>query len=121
MVLPASTQGLSSNWPAATWLKKCWQPFLEHSLAIQEVYWTESGFILSSDYRENFHDNYYIMDSMGTPGTRADYCFQNSEEDIFVLKSDAKEYAKEKLDDMFIQRQKSLIKEYNEAKKAWEL
>lgn len=97
------------------YLEKSWQPFLHHDINISEVYWTESGFINRSEYRKDFNDAYYVYIGTYPPGNRADCCFQVSEDDLFVLIEDAKEYAKEKLDKMYIQRCQSLLGEYKEA------
>ena len=94
-----------------SWDSKNWQ-FLQHGIHLSEVHWTESGFILKSDYKEDFYDSSYITDSNGTPGTRADYCFKADEQDVFEDLTKAKEYYKLKAREMYKYRLNLLLEEY---------
>ena len=64
---------------------------------IEEYYLLKEGWIECYNYREDFNDSYYILDSYGTPGTRKDYCEERNtfkDEEMFESLEEAKKYFK---------------------------
>ena len=73
-------------------------------IQIEEYYLLKEGWIPCSDYRDDFNDDYYILDGDGTPGNRKDYCFQFDKiktKDIFENLKDAKQLAIKKIKELY--------------------
>ena len=95
------------------WRRECWNTFLQHQIEITKYYKLREGFIEVSDYRENPNDSYYMSDAIYT---RKDFCFKIKDKcDIFLSLDEARTYALQKLDEMYLSRCNYLVKERDEA------
>ncbi len=90
------------------WNNDCWDSFIEHQIHIWRCYKLKEGYIKISDYREDPKDRYYIM----LDGERKYSCFKwKNKKDIFKDLEKAKIYALLKIDKMYLNRYKHLIKD----------
>ena len=71
---------------------------------IVPYYLLKEGWIRAFDYKDDYNDPYYIVDSYGTPGTRADYCINRediNEDEMFDYLDDVKKFALNKLNNIY--------------------
>lgn len=107
-------KGKMKKYYIVKWNKNCWDSFIQHQCAILECYKVREGFIAMYDYRENPNDSYYWGSDYNY--TRKDFCFKpESKKDIFINLDKAKQSLLKKIDLMYLNRCKHLIKERDEA------
>jgi hypothetical protein len=85
--------------------------------SIVEYYLLKEGWIKCSDYKEDFNDSYYILDSYGTPGTREDYCILKEkfkDEEMYESLEKAKKDFIKQLDKFYKKECLKLLKAYQE-------
>jgi hypothetical protein len=88
-------------------------------ISIEQFYLLKEGWIRCNEYREDPNDSYYVLDSTGTPGTRADYCVAREEfkdEEMVESLEKAKENALEILYIAYKNESERLLKAFEVAK-----
>jgi len=82
---------------------------------IGQFYLLKEGWIRCQDYRDDPKDLYYVIDSDGTPGTRADYCEAREkfkDEEMVESLEKAKEKALEMLYNAYKNESERLLKAF---------